>query len=75
MSWQPIETAPKDGTKLLATDGCFQIVVCWGVYELQDEDSPHYKDGDAGWRSAWDHGPVDDLTDWQRLPGLPGRAP
>ena len=34
MEWQPIETAPKDGTKILAwfADGDYSIIY-WGAYD------------------------------------------
>ena len=46
MEWQPIETAPKDGTHILAWDGAVQVVVMWGTREkelllIESENGPH----------------------------------
>lgn len=56
--WQPIETAPKDGSRLLLTDGKFLTVGHWRSYQWasterwwtdnpvafleEDEQSPNY---------------------------------
>jgi len=32
LSWQSIETAPRDGTRILATDGVIVTIVEWKVY-------------------------------------------
>lgn len=66
MEWQPIETAPRDGTEFL----CFKrsiktIVVCTWL----DEDHPDC-DGDAP-HVTWDHSPLFDATHWAPLPPPP----
>ena len=49
--WQPIETAPKDGTSIFATDGKDYFACCWddcsGVSALK----PRY-----GWATNYDSG-------------------
>lgn len=41
MTWQPIETAPKDGTEILAyypscqNEPCIRVVSWWGGYECE----------------------------------------
>ena len=32
MTWEPIDTAPKDGTRFLATDGVNVTVIEWRAY-------------------------------------------
>ena len=65
--WQPIETAPKDGTVILA---CFDkwyhpMAVCWAAYH------PNAK-GKACWRtSAIGGDKVEQLTHWMPLPSPP----
>lgn len=71
--WQPIETAPKDGTKILGTsvngaDDEHPQIITW----LSRHDGY-----DLGWYVAWDHTPCDkygkhDLpTHWMPLPDPP----
>jgi len=53
--WQPIETAPKDGTEFLAiNNGGYQFVVWWNVDAFQCIDDV-----------------IDNLTHWQPLPAPP----
>lgn len=65
--WQPIETAPKDGTEILVSDSrCldgFMQVVCW------DDDRPD----NYSWATS--DGPsfhADAFTHWMPLPEPPG---
>jgi len=46
-AWQPIETAPKDGTKFLGTTGRSFFILAWDGWEFQDpegfgESSTHW---------------------------------
>lgn len=59
--WQPIETAPKDGTEILAWDGQGQATISWsnGCWSLVY----------AGWRA--EDGEFDGAINWQPLPAPP----
>jgi hypothetical protein len=63
IDWQPIETAPRDGTWFLAfgkhsRDRCTMMVICW--------------DGDPDWVSADDgYRPYLSPTHWMPLPNPP----
>lgn len=59
--WRPIETAPKDGTDILACDEDGQYVARWAAYA----------GGNPRWRLWWNGDPNDDLTHWQPLPAPP----
>jgi hypothetical protein len=58
--WQPIETAPKDGTRVLAWDG-------WSVQTLE------YWDGNEEWGQVGDSDrlTVSYPTHWMPLPSPP----
>lgn len=65
--WQPIETAPRDGTWVWAfwpvQNGCDQQrVTCW----VADEE--------GGWMDAADYVDWTQPTHWQPLPPPPGDA-
>lgn len=65
MDWKPIETAPKDGTRILGWDGRDMAVVCWDE-ELAHTEAP----------SLWAHCnrfATDALaaTHWMPLPDPP----
>lgn len=68
MEWQPIETAPRDGTPLLLFARCKTatapvILVGWHI-------------PDAGWIEASFTRPVGVVpTHWMPLPTLPARQP
>ena len=68
MEWRTIETAPKDGTQILAFDGSDMVIV---EYHQR-------KDGSAFWEIA--HDPMGRLyvrrclTHWMPLPKPPAKA-
>jgi hypothetical protein len=69
MAWQPIETAPKDGTRILLSDGETVDTACWGRIDMG---------GGKGWQrfvnvgGEWnDYGEFDNPTHWMRLPQPP----
>ncbi len=77
MKWQPIETAPKDGTKILAH--------CRPRYVETDEPMPISYVGVIWWREEkfkesqwkWRHTLNDSVaepTHWMPLPELPPKA-
>ena len=84
MEWQPIETAPKDGTPILCVRGHCQPVVAW--FEtfpepLLDGDQTKWRWREAGdfvsdnsWREDW-HGTLYEPTHWMPLPAPPSLPP
>lgn len=58
--WQPIETAPKDGTKILGTNGEWLHTIYWSNYRHTDD-------------NYWNSGgiPFRDATHWMPLPAAP----
>lgn len=72
-AWQPIETAPRDGTDVLLTvigdDGYGEIDVgSWGFIEKSDWDGSDV----IGWLS--NYGRIEEPTHWMPLPALPYAA-
>lgn len=73
--WRPIETAPKDGTWFLMTDGTQMLVAHWHVYPP----NPQYPNALPGlWLSPQDHthldiaaAGLDPPTHWMPLPEPP----
>lgn len=65
MKWQPIETAPKDGTIILVADK--------GVYvaRIAQWDKGMLRSG-GGWLDAWNSDNVEP-THWMPLPDVPKR--
>ncbi len=74
MTWQPIETAPKDGTQIMASNGIWIWLVTW--------DEKEHQDVWAGWRYESGINPNGEnynsglnsegiLTHWQPLPQPP----
>ncbi len=72
MSWQPIETAPKDGFKgkrvvVLAPDDDVAVVAFHG-------NDPQEPGSAECWRCAWDHSAIEggyDFAYWMPLPPAP----
>jgi hypothetical protein len=83
VAWQEIETAPKDGTEILLTNGLVVHEGSWlhaepyirerrdldGRYIDQDE-----SEGFDGWMD-WGGGMLPGPTHWMPLPAAPGAAP
>ena len=73
MEWQPIETAPKDGTSFLGWDGKYVTEMIWASHEDDD--------GHVGWCCAgFSYGgvlydlhylPLGEPTHWMPLPDPP----
>lgn len=74
MEWQPIDTAPKDGTKVLISDGRYVIDAYWddNASLEQCERGPAWQvfncDGDCWYSVA-----VTDPTHWMPLPEPPNK--
>lgn len=69
MDWQPIEAAPRDGTRVLLysrLSGSDNERVMLGYWEESDDD-----ECDAGWMTDSEWWPDFDFTHWQPLPGPP----
>lgn len=68
MEWQPIETAPRDGTHILvATEGTIGLV-WWEDYAVELYDGVGWRDhGDMGWGGMIGAEP----THWMPLPDPP----
>ena len=88
-AWQPIETAPKDGTVVrLKTKGnrILRASFQWGLVnslddecggwfaEDEDEQSPSWTDGIC-WASNEDEVPSDQPISWMPLPDPPKATP
>ena len=74
MEWMPIETAPKDGTLILACysgayacNGFAPVSVRWGTYH------PNAK-GNEEWRDCVGH-KTPMITHWMPLPKPPAGSP
>lgn len=65
-NWQPIETAPRDGTRILAWIPCDdeKHEIMWMDVSINGWDRWHYA---GGWIPAFCQQP----THWQPLPGPP----
>lgn len=62
--WQPIETAPKDGTRFLVVEATKRPFVALWL------DADHPDVDDAGWYDHWNFDPVSP-THWKPLPKPP----
>jgi hypothetical protein len=56
MTWQPIETAPRDGTDILCWDGDSVSITYWSLYAKK-------------W--AWSDTYLEDVTHWTHWMPLP----
>lgn len=76
MNWQPIETAPRDGTKFIALINSEEPLTCyWDMYYT--EKGSGYTGGDGFTESfsgeeVYRHGR---LTHWMSLPEAPKEQP
>jgi hypothetical protein len=59
MAWQPIKTAPRDGTRILVLDGPWDTNPC--VVQWVDD----------GWVTNWNGEPYEDCEAWHELPAIP----
>lgn len=62
--WQPIETAPRDGTEILASDYDVIEIVSWGISQGEWQDWMHWSDREGGimfpswWQPLPEHPPL-----------------
>lgn len=68
--WQAIETAPRDGTAILVSDGDRMQVCWWGYDDLFDLEPKEWCYGEC--RGEYNiYQTFDCPTHWQPLPGPP----
>ena len=68
MEWRPIETAPKDGRRILVHDYQRPVIARWGETMLRSLD----RDVSRDWVD--DYGSVlQSVTGWMPLPGSPAQ--
>jgi len=75
--WYPIETAPKDGTKVLLYRQGWLVIGRWNDNRHARRANPFWDAEDARLK-GWNWARKNDPTHWQPLPGLPeaeGREP
>jgi hypothetical protein len=69
--WLPIETAPKDGTRVLLSDGTSVSIGSWGnafsSWGWSNESAPEPTDGPGAIPGYWTEPP----THWMPLPDAP----
>jgi len=68
--WQPIETAPKDGTLVLTWSARLCCVARWKDYEREPY-KPHPSYRWYGWIDGYDGEDIPDPTHWMPLPEAP----
>ena len=71
--WRPIETAPKDGTRVLLAEpfeGGFEMSVGWWRSYINDSDDAGWMDGTVqNW--AYEENTILQPTHWMPLPPIP----
>jgi hypothetical protein len=78
--WQPIETAPKDGTPILGTDGARLARFHWHTYTWPRQSSIWLQHGCTAWSEEVDvhnfEGTWESFepTHWMPLPEPPGES-
>ena len=71
--WRPIETAPKDGTAILVTDGIDAAVARWGYGNLWKFEPKRWIYGESqGEYNVYQE--FDSPTHWMPRPELPTRS-
>ena len=77
MNWQPIDTAPKNGTRIILWDANKGVAISGGWHIDGGRDDPNgYEPPWSWWVSdedliMWDSGPDDAPTHWMPLPETP----
>jgi hypothetical protein len=69
MTWQPIESAPKDGTRMLLTFGLDDYRPCVGAFRPEIIHDDGYNE--TGWVETYDEAPLAEPTHWMPLPDPP----
>lgn len=72
--WQPIKTAPKDGTEIILRNGNRVGAACWCTWPS----TPEMDDGGEGWSVCFDGDTWEDdkaPTHWMPLPAAPSASP
>ena len=62
LEWRPIDTAPKNGTRILVADSDHVSLVAWGQTARRNNWRRGSENGDAYWGTP---------THWMPLPGPP----
>ena len=75
MEWQPIHTAPEDGTPILATDGKLRCIVAkkpkrW-VWVDKNGKNPETRELEEAPNRVSSRPEMETLTHWMPLPELP----
>lgn len=74
MTWQPMETAPKDGTQVLLAWECGYALACWKEDAMFERCEQHPGwEVDSGEGDCWYAFSLrpDQPTHWMPLPALP----
>jgi hypothetical protein len=66
MQWQPIETAPRNGRKIIVSDG-FNVTMAWYV----DDEYAEADEGEPGWYEDEFDVMLRQPTHWMPLPEPP----